>query len=110
MKLTQVRRYAMSLPEVTEEPHFNCASFRVRGKIFATVPPDDEHLHVFIAEREREPALAMFPEFIEKLYWGAKVVGLSISLTHAKPKLVNTLLLQAWQKKAPKSALKSAPM
>ena len=110
MKLSQVRRYAMSLPEVTEEPHFNCASFRVRGKIFATVAPDDEHLHVFIAEREREPALAMFPEFIEKLYWGAKVVGLSISLTHAKPKHVNTLLLQAWQKKAAKSALKSAPM
>ena len=48
MKLAQVRRFAMSLPDVTEEPHFNYTSFRVGGRIFATVPPEGEHLHVFV--------------------------------------------------------------
>jgi hypothetical protein len=47
MKLIDARRLAMSLPPVTEEPHFTYTSFRVKGKIFATAPPDGEHLHVF---------------------------------------------------------------
>ncbi len=103
MTLTQVRRFAMSLPEVTEEPHFNYSSFRVRGKIFATVPPEGEHLHVFVSEEEREIALALEPAFLEKLYWGVRAVGLRVTLAKAKPRLVNKLLAQAWSRKAPKS-------
>jgi hypothetical protein len=102
MKLAQVRRFAMSLPEVTEEPHFASTSFRVRGKIFATAPPDGEHLHVFLAEEERELALAMERDFVEKLLWGGKVCGLRVVLPKAKPKIVAELLMRAWVYKAPK--------
>jgi hypothetical protein len=109
MKITQVRRFAMSLPEVTEEPHFDYASFRVRGKIFATVPPEGEHLHVFVTDEQRELALAIDPGFIEKLLWGGRVVGLRVTLANAKPKTVTALLAQAWTRKAPKSLLAAAP-
>jgi hypothetical protein len=34
-----VRALALSLPEAEEHPHFDRPSFRVRGKIFATLPP-----------------------------------------------------------------------
>ena len=34
-----IRAIALSLPEAQEHPHFDRASFRVRGKIFATLPP-----------------------------------------------------------------------
>lgn len=34
-----IRTLALSLPEAQEHPHFDRASFRVRGKIFATLPP-----------------------------------------------------------------------
>ena len=61
MKLAQVRRFALSLPETNEEPHFHFSSFRVRGKIFATVAPDAEHLHVFVGDEEREIALELIP-------------------------------------------------
>jgi hypothetical protein len=105
MKLAQARRFAMSLPDVTEEPHFNYASFRVRGKIFATAPPGDEYLHVFVTDEQRELALAIDPGFIEKLLWGGRVVGLRVTLANAKPKAVTTLLTQAWTRKAPKSLL-----
>jgi hypothetical protein len=108
MKLAQVRRFAMSLPEVTEEPHFHYSSFRVRGKIFATVPPDGEHLHVFVADEEREIALALQPEFLEKLHWGKRVVGLRVSLAKANLKVVNKLLVQAWSRKAPKTLVAMA--
>ena len=103
MTIAQVRRFALSLPEVSEEPHFQYSSFRVRGKIFATVPPEGKHLHVFLTEDEREIALALGPEFLEPLHWGTKVLGLRVSLAKAKPKVVATLLARAWSNKAPRS-------
>ena len=108
MKIVQVRRFALSLPEVTEEPHFQYSSFRVRGKIFATAPPDGKHLHVFVADDEREIAMALDPKFLENLNWGGKVVGLRVALAKAKPKVVTKLLAQAWSRKAPKRLLASA--
>ncbi|MBI1188449.1 MAG: hypothetical protein GC206_14145 [Alphaproteobacteria bacterium] len=33
----RLRALALSLPDVEEKPHFDATSFRVRGKIFATV-------------------------------------------------------------------------
>jgi hypothetical protein len=103
MKIDQVRSFALSLPEVTEEPHFQSASFRVHGKIIATVPPGDEYLHIFVSEEERELALATEPAFLEKLFWGKRVAGLRVVLAKAKPKVVEKLLRQAWTRKAPKS-------
>jgi hypothetical protein len=107
MKIAQVRRFALSLPEVTEKPHFQYTSFRVRGKIFATAPPDGRHLHVFVTDDEREIAMALDPEFLEDLHWGAKVVGLRVALAKAKPKAVTKLLTQAWSRKVPKTLLAS---
>lgn len=105
MKLSAVRRLALSLPETTEEPHFDYASFRVRGKIFVTVPPPGEYIHVFVDDLERERALALAPEWIEKLWWGKKVVGLRVRLAPARPALVEALVRNAWMRKAP-AALK----
>ena len=105
MELAQVRKMALSLPETTEEPHFNYSSFRVGGKIFATVPPEGGHIHVFVGEEQRERALTLDPSFIEKLWWGKRVAGLRIALKEAKPATVQTLLSQAWSGKAPKRLL-----
>jgi hypothetical protein len=102
MKISQIRRVALALPEATEAPHFDYASFRVRGKIFATVPPDEKHLHVFVGDEERAEALARNPGGVEKLFWGAKVVGLRITLAKAKPEIVTDLLRHAWLRRAPK--------
>ena len=102
MKLAAVRRVATALPEVTELPHHQLGSFRVRGKIFVTWP-DDEHLHVFVTEAQRELALAMHPEFVDKLLWGGKVVGVRVILSQADPAVVTQLVQQAWVHKAPRS-------
>ncbi|HEY7671031.1 MAG TPA: MmcQ/YjbR family DNA-binding protein [Gammaproteobacteria bacterium] len=102
-KIADVRRFALSLPKVTEEPHFHLSSFRVRGKIFATVPPDEQHLHVFVDEQERELAIVMNPKANEKLWWGKNVAGLRVTLAAAKLADVKYLLESAWRRKAPKS-------
>jgi hypothetical protein len=109
VKLNDARRIAMALAEVTEEPHFEYTSFRVRGKIFATAPPAGEFLHVFVADEDREPALAVAPEVVEKLLWGGKVRGLRVALRRAKAPLVAQLLRKAWLRRAPKSLVAAAP-
>jgi hypothetical protein len=98
----------MSLAEVSEQPHHHFGSFRVRGKIFVTVPPEQEHIHVFVSEPQRDRALAMYPEFTEKLLWGGKVVGLRVSLGKAYASVVKSLVRQAWELKAPKGLVRSS--
>jgi hypothetical protein len=88
---------------VTEEPHFEYTSFRVKGKIFATAPPNGEHVHIFVAEEDREPVLMTAPDVCEKLLWGGKVRGLRVALGKAKKLLVTELLKKAWLHKAPKT-------
>lgn len=111
MKLADVRKIALSLPGTAEQPHFDYASFRVGGKIFATVPPDSEHVHVFVGEELREQALALESASVEKLFWGQRAVGLRIALNKAKPAVVARLLAQAWSARAPKrlAAMHAAP-
>ena len=105
MRLAAVRKFAMALPEVTEEPHFHLTSFRVRGKIFVTAPPEESHLHVFVEDVLREAALAAHPDFIEKLLWGKQVAGLRIALATAKPDVVENLVRAAWEGKNQKRSL-----
>jgi hypothetical protein len=103
MKISTVRNYALSLPEATEAPHFKYQSFRVRDKIFVTVPPGEETIHIFLPEAQREQALALYPQFIEKLVWGSSVTGVRVTLADAEPAVVKALILAAWQHKAPKT-------
>ena len=100
MKLDTARRFALSLEGASEEPHFDFSSFRVKKKIFCTVPPDGGHLHLFVDDITREQTLELHPECCEKLWWGKKVVGLRLRLADAKPTLVKHLLLQAWTHKS----------
>ncbi len=102
MKLDQVRRFALTLPEATEEPHFDFTSFRVKGKIFATVPPDEEHLHVFVDGPVLDVLPAAQPKAYEKLFWGKRLAGLRVTLASAKAVDVEELLRSAWRRRAPK--------
>ena len=104
MKIDAVRRHAMSLAAVTEEPHHDYSSFRVRGKIFVTIPPDGQFIHVFVDEEDRERTLAVHPDFVEKLFWGDKVLGLRVHLAPAAPAVVRSLVDKAYEARVRKDA------
>jgi hypothetical protein len=99
--LESARAFALSLPATTEEPHFDMSSFRVRGKIFATVPPDDEYLHVFVGEGEVHAAVAEDPAAFEPLLWGRRLRGLRIHIAAAPAHRIVELLEESWRLKAP---------
>lgn len=107
MKLAEARKFALSLPEANEQPHFQYSSFRVRGKIFATVLTDKNHLNIFVDDERRELAMSMFPDAYEKLWWGKKVVGVTVLLSAADASDVQDLLYSAWKRKAPKRVVEA---
>lgn len=51
----------------------------------------------------REPALAMHSDYMSKLHWGGKVVGLRVELPRAQADVVQNLVDTAWESKAPRA-------
>ena len=100
MKIATVREHALALDGVVEMPHHEYSSFRVDGKIFVTVPPAQDVIHVFVDEADRERALAVHPDWTSKLAWGGKVRGLRITLESADAPAVKALVRRAWESKA----------
>lgn len=100
VKLDVVRRFALALPDTTEEPHHHYGSFRVRGKIFVTIPPGGELLHIFLPDEQREAALALYPEFLEPVVWGTRVLGVRAHLAQARKSIVLGLVEQAYTHKS----------
>ena len=91
----------MALPEATEEPHFHLSSFRIKGKIFATLAPDGSYMNVFVDDEQREIMVNVDPKAYESLHWG-KIAYLHVHLAAAKARDLKTLLRCAWERKAPK--------
>jgi hypothetical protein len=97
----RARAFALSLPGASEEPHHDMSSFRVNGKIFATVPPGETYLHVFVDEAETEASVAEDPAAFEPLMWGKRLRGVRIHLAAADDARLEELIEESWRRKAP---------
>jgi hypothetical protein len=106
--LAHVRRIALSLPEATEQDHHGFPSFRVAGKIFATVP-DASHLHVMLPDTHVEMAIGTAPQACEELWWGKRLSGVRVTLASARTAFVSMLLTDAWRLKAPARLVRAFP-
>jgi hypothetical protein len=101
MTSEDARRMALALPEAVERDHHGMASFRVRGKIFATVP-DDRNLRVMADEGDILAAVAEDPAACSPLRWGSRIACVVVELALARRELVEELLTDAWRRKAPR--------
>jgi hypothetical protein len=57
-----VRRIALSLPDTTEKIAWSMPTFRVAGKMFATLPEDETSLAVRCPKEERDELVLAEPE------------------------------------------------
>jgi len=101
--LEDVRRFALSLPETTEEPHHERTSFRVRGKIFASALPDGDSCNVLLDEPDARAAVFEDADVFGELWWGKRLVGVKVDLAAADLARMEELLTEAWLRRAPKA-------
>jgi hypothetical protein len=68
------RKMALALPDAVEAPHFELASFRAGGKIFATLSEKDARAMVKLTPEQQEMMTAAEPEIFQRIpnAWGDK--------------------------------------
>ena len=96
----EARRLALALPGAVEADHHGRPSFRVGGKIFATLW-DENHLNVMLDEPGILTAVAVTPEACAECWWGKRLSAVQVTLDRAGAVLVGDLLTDAWEHKAP---------
>ncbi|HAT33573.1 MAG TPA: hypothetical protein DCW29_22845 [Janthinobacterium sp.] len=97
--LDELRYLALSFPDATEEDHHERPSFRVGGKIFATLP-DDEHINVMLDPEAAHIATIVTPEGCVELWWGERLAGIKVTLALAELDMLAAVLTAAWRRKA----------
>lgn len=90
-----VRAIALRLVEAVESPHHGAPSFRVRGRIFATLP-DATHLNVMIGEGGIRALAASRPTDCTERWWGKRLAALTIDLGLTDEQFVGEMLEEAW--------------
>jgi hypothetical protein len=107
MDVDELRALALALPEAEEQDHFGRPSFRVRGKIFATVlagTGDGAHVNLTLPREEHEALVASNPAVFGTVTWGT-LVRTSVLLAAVDPGELAELVEEAWRKVAPKRAV-----
>ncbi|MFT5645284.1 MAG: hypothetical protein ACI83P_002854, partial [Janthinobacterium sp.] len=98
--LNELRYLALSFPDASEEDHQDRPSFRVGGKIFATLP-DDLHVSVMLDAQQAQEAILQAPGACAQLCWGERLAGITVNLACADLDLLAAALTSAWRRKAP---------
>ena len=100
------RKLALSLPEATEAPHFERASFRVGKKIFATMTSAGEEAMVRVAPRQKLHALLEGQPDVFFSYggWTERNGSLGVRLARVDATQLRELLVESWAHVATKRA------
>jgi hypothetical protein len=95
-----VRRIALALPAATEQDHHGKPSFRVGGKIFATLWAPAQ-ANVMLDEPGILTAVERHPTTCREIYWGHRLSAVGVDLDGADEALLAELLADAWERRAP---------
>src|SRR5579875_888463 len=101
----RIRQLALALPAAVEQDHHGRPSFRVAGKIFATLW-DEGHVNVMLDEPGIQTAVQASPDACEEFWWGKRLAAVQVTLARADETLAGELLADAWERKGPARLLK----
>jgi hypothetical protein len=98
-----VRRIALGLPEAAESAHMGHPDFRVRGRIFATLRPDEGRAVVKLVPDEQEILVGAEPSVFLPVAgaWGRQG-WTSVILEPVDEAALRSALTTAWRNAAPK--------
>ena len=101
MNRETVRRLALSLPEAEEKSHFEKPDFRVRNRIFATLP-EDGHAVVKLTRDQQEMLTASEPDIFQPVKGGWGRQGWTRVMIEAADEItLRSALVTAWRNVAP---------
>lgn len=96
----RVRELALALPEAVEQDHHGRPSFRVAGRIFATLW-DEGHMNVMLDAPGILTAVQARPDACTPVHWGKRLAAVHVELAAADEALVRELLADGWEHRAP---------
>lgn len=105
-----VRRIALSLPDTTEKTAWNMPTFRVAGKMFATLPEDETSIAVRCPKEERDELVLAEPG----KFW---IAGHEAQFAWVRARLaaledddeLRDILADSWRQAAPSRLLDGHP-
>ena len=103
MNVEDFRRIALSMPEATEASHMGHPDFRVGGKIFATIWPDEKWGMVKLTPEQQHDFVHDEPKIFAPVKggWGRKGAT-SVRLEKAGEAKLHRAMTTAWRNTAPK--------
>jgi len=96
----EARRLALALPEAVEQDHHGKPSFRVAGKIFATLWGESQ-MNVMLDEAGILTAVQAMPAACSELWWGKRLSAVRVALDRLDADVLAELLADAWERRAP---------
>ncbi|MFJ7768196.1 MmcQ/YjbR family DNA-binding protein [Streptomyces sp. NPDC097107] len=105
-----VRRIALSLPETTEKAAWSMPTYRVAGKMFATLPEDETSIAVRCPKEERDELVLAEPG----KFW---IAGHEAQFAWVRARLavlegedeLRDILADSWRQAAPTRLLEAHP-
>ncbi|MFP3986707.1 MmcQ/YjbR family DNA-binding protein [Streptomyces sp. E11-3] len=105
-----VRKHALALPETTEKIAWSMPTFRVAGKMFATLPEDETSIAVRCPKEERDELVLAEPD----KFWIADHEAMFAWVRVRLDALEDTtelrdILTDSWRQAAPSRLLEAHP-
>src|SRR5438552_3029275 len=93
----EVRKLALAMPGAAEVPHFDRASFRVGGRIFATIAPDGERGMLKLDLDHHEALLKSDPRSFFSFGGWSRNGATGVRFATVRKALFRELLEEAWR-------------
>lgn len=103
ISVEEARAFALSLPEAQESSHFDQPDFRLRNRIFVTLPGDGR-AWIKVSRIDMEAIEQSDPVTFEGKAWGASS-WLGVDLARVDAEEFRELVTEAWRSIAPKKLI-----
>src|SRR5216110_2773001 len=100
------RRLALTFPEASEASHMGHPDFRIGGKIFATLGPEEVWGMVKLTPEQQQSFMQAAPNAFKPVAgaWGLRGATI-VTLRAAKQSMVKEAMILAWRNTAPPGLL-----